>query len=809
MKARAPAQARGPAAPAAARGAAIRTADQVAALAHAGRHPQAIALASDALGREPLPTTDRLALLDLRAESHLAQGDIAAAGDDARAMHDLARRARKPAFRAQALARRAYVEIRSSQSAAAVDTAREALAAARLSKDRALEATALLRLGEAQFRMRDSEAAARTSAQAARMFKALGLPLWQGRAMWGVSAARSAQGRGADTDRAAHEALALARRSGDAYGVGNALNMLTFYEVDIAKRMALLREALAAFEAAGYVERQGVVTHNLGLLYFRLGLYHRARRLLRSAIEIYTRTRAGGLALSVWMLTWTERALGHISEARAYALQAIDLWKTTGGTAATAQAAVASGLIAQWDGDRAAARSLLGEGERLVQGTDHLALAMMAAIGLSNVLLEDGDPADSLAAIERAIAVHRANGGGEVQGVDTIWMLRQYVEALRANGRDAAARRALATAYRHVVEPIARLTDEGLRRNYLGKVEDNREIVLAALAERARRPRTKRRPAHLTGAANLREPFERLVDTGLRLNELRSSAELHEFLIDEATELSGARARAAGPGNVGRPAARGFARAGRRGCVGAAADRRRRPRPGAQLARCASRVRAGRCRRTRAALARDRAAHRAQGTAGLPVRGPRRRVRPLPRRRPRPPRDAGEPGRRRARQRAMVAGSRAKGGRAHRGAAIQQRAARAARGRARRSSTASSRAWPRSSTSRASSNLVGDKLREVFGSEDLSIRWWDEAANTIENLYAIEHGRPLPRTPPWPIKAGGADRTAAAYGRRRLLRQPCGAGGRRHPRPHAGHRLVPVDHGRAHPRLAIACSVTS
>ncbi len=40
--------------------------------------------------------------------------------------------------------------------------------------------------------------------------------------------------------------------------------------------------------------------------------------------------------------------------------------------------------------------------------------------------------------------------------------------------------------------------------------------------------------------ANLREPFERLVDTGLRLNELRSVAELHEFLIDEATELSGA-----------------------------------------------------------------------------------------------------------------------------------------------------------------------------------------------------------------------------------------------------------------------------
>ena len=57
---------------------------------------------------------------------------------------------------------------------------------------------------------------------------------------------------------------------------------------------------------------------------------------------------------------------------------------------------------------------------------------------------------------------------------------------------------------------------------------------------RRRAPVAGRRTAHLAGKTNLREPFERLVDTGLRLNELRSSDELHEFLIDEATELSGA-----------------------------------------------------------------------------------------------------------------------------------------------------------------------------------------------------------------------------------------------------------------------------
>ncbi len=47
-------------------------------------------------------------------------------------------------------------------------------------------------------------------------------------------------------------------------------------------------------------------------------------------------------------------------------------------------------------------------------------------------------------------------------------------------------------------------------------------------------------PSPAAAAADFRQPFERLVDTGLRLNELRSAEALHEFLIDEAAELSGA-----------------------------------------------------------------------------------------------------------------------------------------------------------------------------------------------------------------------------------------------------------------------------
>ena len=46
--------------------------------------------------------------------------------------------------------------------------------------------------------------------------------------------------------------------------------------------------------------------------------------------------------------------------------------------------------------------------------------------------------------------------------------------------------------------------------------------------------------------------------------------------------------------------------------------------------------------------------------------------------------------------------------------------------------------------------LVGEKLRRVFGSENLSIIWWDEQSATAHALYAVQHGERVqvgPRKP--------------------------------------------------------------
>jgi tetratricopeptide (TPR) repeat protein len=338
-------------------GKAAPTAEQVSDLAWAGQHAQAIELATTALAMTGLSVASRLDLLDLRAESFIAQGDLDPAKTDADAMLDLADRARTAAFKAQARNRLALVQMRKGEFKAAVASATAALKAARQSKQVPLEAMSLFRLAEAQSRNRmDYELGARNAARAAELFHALGRPADEGRARWVVAIARSDQGRVTESAKAAEVALALCRKAGDLYGAGNALNLLIFNEPDFATRLKLLNQALADFEAAGYVERQGVITGNLGIAYSQLGLYRRARRLLLKAHGIYRRTGArAGRGTSLGELAEAELAMGHLDKARNYIAEMAGIAEAVGDYLIAAIVPIAQGQLALLGGEAAAA----------------------------------------------------------------------------------------------------------------------------------------------------------------------------------------------------------------------------------------------------------------------------------------------------------------------------------------------------------------------------------------------------------------------------------------------------------------------
>ena len=520
---------------------------RVGDLAWAGRHEQAIAEADAALqpalpGAKEPGADDALALLDLRAESHIALGNLHGAAADAAAMVQRARREHSAALTAMALCRESVVLIRLGRARAAVDSAHAALQEAQRSGQPLRQAHALWRLSYAQSSCRiEPEASQAQAAQAAAIFALLGDTVHQGRASHALSHALWVFNQPDASRVAAAEALALARRSGDLLNQANAQNALSLVEDDLAAALRQHQQSLAAFKAAGYVLGQANATGNLGNTYGELGLYRRARRLSLQAADITRRAGALNLLL-VWawnLAQWAYEA-GALHELRAFAAEATALTNQMGDRRFLGSPEMARGWLALREGRPAQAAEHF---ERVARDAlaDEEETQLLALTEAGRAHLAAGQAGAALAATQRAADIHRSlqlSPSSEVN-VAAVWW--RHSQALRANGKAAAARDALQRAWRFLLERAANLSDEGLRRSYLHQRREHRELVLAWLQHaRSQGLPREQREAHLAGSANLREPFQRLVDTGLRLNEIQTETELVDFLVDEVTELCGA-----------------------------------------------------------------------------------------------------------------------------------------------------------------------------------------------------------------------------------------------------------------------------
>jgi signal transduction histidine kinase/DNA-binding response OmpR family regulator len=510
-------------------------------LAWAGRHAQAEALAGETLAGPGLDPATQVALLDRRADSRIARGRLAAALDDVRRMQALADAAAAAALQARALLRRAALHTRQDQPADAEAAAAQALALARRARQRPLQAMALFRLAEAQFRRHDNAAARRHARAAAALFAALGDRVWQGRALWAEAYACDQLTLPRERDRLAAAALALARDTGDQEGIGAAANLLYREHADMALRLRGLKESLAAFIAAGQPERASAALGNLAMAYGSIGLYARARQPAGPAPgaaepEAVRRNRPYYAA----MQSAIEGLLGHHDEAHALAEQAAAAAGDVDDPWFQVILKVVRARVAHLRGDDAAARSLLQQA--VPQSRHHSTLQVLTLTELGRLCVESGDAADALAATRQALRLLQQRGEtglGSMFTPATAWWW--HVRALQASGQPAQARRALATGYRVMLRGVANLGDEGLRRSWFAKVPAHRELIRAWIAEgRARGLPAARWQAHLRARTQLREPFERLVETGVRMNQLHRSGELQQFLVEEALELCGA-----------------------------------------------------------------------------------------------------------------------------------------------------------------------------------------------------------------------------------------------------------------------------
>ncbi|HEY6132700.1 MAG TPA: GAF domain-containing protein [Rubrivivax sp.] len=478
-------------------------------------------------------------LLALRIESHVARADAAAGEADLAEMRALTAAHPVAALQAQALCAEAWWRLRRRDPDKGLQLACEAEAQARRARSRPLRARSLLLQADAEVRLGRHAVAVRHARETAALFEADDDGVQHGRALALQALALTDPADAAARREVAGQALAIGRALGDPMGMSEAHFALeSTARSDLALRLTHLKAALAAIVDAGHQPWRAAAHNALGQTYGRLGLWRQARRHLHASLDLtrgfwrpaprinmlralaYVEARGGRHDLSQAALDEAARLLAEEPdpvwrEQLAWAYARSPLWQGRAGDVARLAALAASPAMA------------------------YLVKRVYTDLAQSHLLI--GDTPAAVEASEQA--VRRLPRHDESDGIQTsAHVLWTHHRALHAAGRDREAADAMAQAYEGLVRSIATMADEGVRRTHLHAPESHADLLRAWMDHARRRRLAKARyTEHLAGPANLAEPMARLVDTGLRLNALASEAALHEFLMEEVTELLGAR----------------------------------------------------------------------------------------------------------------------------------------------------------------------------------------------------------------------------------------------------------------------------
>ena len=482
----------------------------------------------------------QVAELAQRVDAHLALIELGSAEAAARQMLALAARSRSGSHRAQALCALAHVQTRQEALADAVQTATAALQAARAvrgARRRGLVALALLRQALANLSPNPVAAAAQAQ-EAAQLFQALGDAALEGQALRVLGGLRMQREDTPEHRAIVERAIALARQAGDRTGEGRAIGTLTQGDMDLAMRLRGQQQGLQLYIAVGDRHFEATALHNLSLNYGRLGLFRRAARCIRQTIAMREAMARPAALVLPWITTsYLEAMAGHGSAGLA-------AWQQVHAAHAADPQPFNAELMAWYEGilpvlvaspskrTVAALRRVARETEFDWARSDMLAHLAGAQFDLG----QHAAAWRSARQAVRALQQFKGRSGGGLMSDAVVWW--QLHRAALAMGQQAEATEVLDAAYAELLKSVSHLSDEGLRRSFLHAPQHHAAIV-RAWAQQQGAALYSNVPDHLAGNHDLRQPLQRLVDTGLRLNAIDSEAALHEFLIEELAELLG------------------------------------------------------------------------------------------------------------------------------------------------------------------------------------------------------------------------------------------------------------------------------
>jgi len=339
------------------------------------------------------------------------------------------------------------------------------------------------------------------------------------------------------------EALAIARETNDVSGQAVALNMLGIISTDHAQARDYLEQALESARNMGDKNRELTVLNNLSLLYWRLGLYRKAQLYIDRVLE-KVRPLNSPAVLSTLLETQARPMIDarRYEEARRILEEGTAVSHSIGNRLSEGYNRLGLGLVDMAEGKLGAAREQFKTAVELVElgqspGDQITALAMLGAAELA---AGDWQSANE----HTAQAAQRLDAAGIVTPeypLQLVWWRRyQVLQASPRGGKRAReqAWQALDSAREMLLSTLTNLSDEGLRRNCLNKVEVNREITLEWTNVAAERGIAVAELEPLEGS--LQDQFKRMMEISVRMNEQREPEALLEFVMDEAVELNGA-----------------------------------------------------------------------------------------------------------------------------------------------------------------------------------------------------------------------------------------------------------------------------
>jgi signal transduction histidine kinase/DNA-binding response OmpR family regulator/tetratricopeptide (TPR) repeat protein len=425
------------------------------------------------------------------------------------------------------------------------DEAEELLDRARAAHDTVLEAECLANLGMAYLGSGELGSAKASLEDALSRFRALDDRHGEMRCVLTLARVVANIGQLAQGHAHVQRGLEISRALGDRAREALALNMLGGYGSDLAQQRGYLEQALTLARAIGYRDVHARALNNLALLYWNLGLYRRAREYAQQSVSMSREMHAERLiSTGLETLGRAHLELGEYAEAREAFAEGLAGARMISDAFTTAYYLLGLGRIALNQGNAAAAAEHIREAAAKFRDMGSPPELPLTLAWLGTAYLEMGDWTAANDATTEAMALLEGVGQGNVDTpLQDIWWTRYRVVRATPAGvpSEADGWSILERACVTLLDNIASVTDAGLRRNYLNKVEVNRAVMLAWALHGVDHGVS---PVDVLtspdgGRASIRDQLARMLDISLRLNERRDET-LLDFLMDELVELSGA-----------------------------------------------------------------------------------------------------------------------------------------------------------------------------------------------------------------------------------------------------------------------------